>query len=1172
MSNKPTSSNYNTPEYINDESFVPNPQDFITVRGARQHNLKDVSVFIPKNKLTVFSGLSGSGKSSLVFDTIYAEGQRRYVESLSSYARQFLGLKEKPDVDVIEGLSPAISIDQKSTTKNPRSTVGTITEIHDYMRLLFAKIGKQIDPETGQPVQTDTVTSMAKKLFGIAKGKTVVFLAPMVNDKKGLHKSVLLQAEKDSYRRVRVDGNIMLIEEAKKLELKKTQKHSIEIVIDRVTVSDEDKQRVVDAFETTLKIANDKADVLVSDEDGDKVHSFSRSKLQELEPRMFSFNSPQGACTKCNGIGYLTEVDPDLIVPNETLSIKEGAIRPFSRMLINGGWFAQIFEKLAKKNRFKLDAPWSRLTDKAKETIMYGNSDFEGVITNLKRRYKETQSDAARKDIESYMSKKTCTVCEGARLNQRALSVMVAGHNISDVASMSITDCLDHFEALQDGEKTSFDTKEFAIAKMILKEVVSRLKFLNNVGLGYLNLARYANTLSGGEAQRIRLATQIGSGLTGVLYILDEPSIGLHQRDNSRLLETLQGLKEMGNTVLVVEHDEDTMRAADFLVDIGPAAGKHGGHVVATGTPAEVEQVEDSPTGRFLAGVESIEVPSERRGVATDVSKKKVIKNIIFDIDGVMIEHRVGDIEFLMNRFGIPEEDAKAAYDKTSMETMTADTIEEALEFYDTIIKELGVKKLKAKKFAKEWCEYNSDVIDENIKYLKQLRKQGYRLIAATNQNAYRTEYILGELGFEDVFDSFYSSCVLGEVKPSANFYQKIIDRALIKPQESLFIDDTKANIKAAKKLGFKTLLYDHEDMYMDEELNHILEQYEPPKVSKSTGNKKNTAQKWLTIKNATENNLKGVTADIPLSRFVCVTGVSGSGKSTLINQILSSELMNYFYDSKMDVGKHDDIEGLNNIDKPIIIDQSAIGRTPRSNPATYTGLFTPIRELFAATKEAKARGYNVGRFSFNVEGGRCETCKGEGLIKVEMNFLPDVYIECEDCQSHRYNRETLEITYNGKTISDVLEMTVEDALEFFDNHKVIKRKLETLSEVGLTYVHLGQSATTLSGGEAQRVKLATELSKVGTGNTMYILDEPTTGLHPIDVKKLLGVLQKLVDKGNTVLVIEHNLDVIKCADWLVDLGPEGGDAGGLIVASGTPEQVAEVEDSYTGQYLKNIL
>jgi excinuclease ABC subunit A len=947
--------NYNDPKYLDDTNFIPNPHEYITIRGAREHNLKNVSVVIPKNQLVVFSGLSGSGKSSLVFDTIYAEGQRRYVESLSAYARQFLGLKEKPDVDSIDGLSPAISIDQKSTSQNPRSTVGTVTEIHDYLRLLYSKIGIQHCEECGAEITGESVSNMVKRLVNLEEGTQLILLAPLVEDQKGWHRAHILEAKKNGFRRLRIDGKIILIDEAEKLDLNKQERHTLEIVVDRIGVGEENRPRITDSLETALKFGHDKAIAMIIPAEGDeRTMILSKNKScpnghgspGDLEPRQFSFNSPHGACPTCSGLGVVTEIDPELIIPNPLLSIAEGCIRPLSRVSISGGWLNQMFESLARKYKFSLNTPWKSLTDKQKEVILYGADKFEGVVPNLQRRYKETTSDASRRDIESYMTKRVCPTCKGARLKQASLKVTIDDKNIAEINALAINDCLNHFKEIQDNDK-KLSSKDREISRMILKEIVSRLSFLVNVGLEYLTLGRSSETLSGGEAQRIRLATQIGSGLTGVLYILDEPSIGLHQRDNSKLLETLIHLRDIGNSVLVVEHDEETIRASDFLVDIGPAAGKFGGNIIALGSPEEVEQVDKSPTGRFLAGKDIIEVPKERR---------------------------------------------------------------------------------KAKE-------------GENI-----------------------------------------------------------------------------------------------------------------------------------TIVGATENNLKNVDVSFPLRKFVCVTGVSGSGKSTLINDIFANHLMNYFYDSRLPTGHHEEITGLNQIDKPIIIDQSPIGRTPRSNPATYTGLFTPIRELFAQLPESKARGYQQGRFSFNVAGGRCETCQGDGVIKVEMNFLPNVYVVCEDCGGKRYNRETLEIEYNGKNIADILEMSVAEAVEFFANHTLIKRKLQTLLDVGLGYIHLGQPATTLSGGEAQRIKLATELSKVGTGNTLYILDEPTTGLHPLDVKLLLEVLNKLVDKGNTVLVIEHNLDVIKTADWIVDLGPEGGDRGGQIIAQGTPEQVSGVKGSYTGQYLQHVL
>ena len=957
---------YNTPEHLADNQSTPNPHNYITVRGAREHNLQNVSMVIPKDQLVVFTGLSGSGKSSLVFDTIYAEGQRRYVESLSSYARQFLGLKEKPDVDSIDGLSPAISIDQKSTSQNPRSTVGTTTEIYDYLRLLFAKVGIQHCAVCGAEITTESVSSMVDRIMKIDKGAQVVFLSPLVEDQKGWHRQHILDAKKNGFRRLRINGDIMLMQEVEKLELDKQKKHTIEAVVDRVTISPDNQTRVLDSLETSLRHGKGKTKLLVFRDDEEEEMYLNKDRScpnghgspAEVEPRMFSFNSPHGACPTCTGLGHVTEIDAGLIVPNPNLSILEGCIRPLSRASTSGGWFTKLFERLAKKYRFKLTTPWKELTERQVRVILYGteaedgSTEFEGIVPNLHRRYRDTTSESSRRDIESYMTKQTCGTCKGARLRPEALSVTIAGENIHFAATLPITKASVFFNDLKNPEKSKLSKKEQEIGKMILREVTARLGFLENVGLGYLTLARSADTLSGGEAQRIRLATQIGSGLTGVLYILDEPSIGLHQRDNTKLLGTLKNLRDLGNTVLVVEHDEETMRAADYLVDIGPKAGKHGGHIVAIGTPDEVNENDNSPTGRFLSGKESIALPSSRR------------------------------------------------------------LLEDSLD------------KLKEK----------------------------------------------------------------------------------------------------------------------------------------------------ITIIGANENNLKDVTVSLPLRRFTCITGVSGSGKSTLINDILSNHLMNYFYDSRLPTGKFEDIEGLNNIDKPIIIDQSPIGRTPRSNPATYTGLFTPIRELFSSLPEAKARGYQQGRFSFNVPGGRCETCQGDGVIKVEMNFLPDVYVVCEDCEGKRYNRETLEIKYNDKNIADILAMSVEEASQFFTNHRIINRKLATLLDVGLGYIHLGQSATTLSGGEAQRIKLATELSKVGTGNTMYILDEPTTGLHPVDVILLLDVLHKLVDKGNTVLVIEHNLDVIKTADWIVDLGPEGGDMGGTILVEGTPEDVASHEQSYTGSYLKPML
>jgi len=960
---------YNKPEFLNGH-IVPNPHEYITVRQARQHNLRSVSLVIPKNKLVVFSGLSGSGKSSLVFDTIYAEGQRRYVESLSSYARQFLGLKDKPDVDSIDGLSPAISIDQKSTSNNPRSTVGTITEIYDYLRLLYAKIGQQHCPTCGSVITSESVTSMLDRLLDLKVDTKVVILAPLVDNQKGWHKGIFKEIKDAGFVRVRLDDNILLVEEAEKIELNRQQKHTIEIVVDRLTIHPDNRTRLLDSLETALNRAKGRAVVLANNEDADSWDKIYLNQARscpnghgsqpELEPRMFSFNSPHGACQVCTGLGSIQEIDEGLVVPNDSLSLTEGCIRPLSRLSMSGGWLRTMFDHLAVTYAFSLKTPWRELSNDVKNIILHGNEteggkgksgdkEFEGVIPNLMRRYKDASSDNARKDIEQYMTKHNCPACKGSRLRPEAVSVTVAAKAISEVCTVSIANALAFFTDLVRDENKLLNSRDKQISRLILKEIVSRMEFLVNVGLSYLNLSRGSDTLSGGEAQRIRLATQIGSGLTGVLYILDEPSIGLHQRDNTRLLDTLKRLRDLGNSVLVVEHDEETIRDADYLVDVGPAAGKHGGEIVSFGTPKFVASDPNSVTGQFLIGKEFIEMPKERRVVDTEKGK-------------------------------------------------------------------------------------------------------------------------------------------------------------------------------------------------------------------------------FIRIVEATENNLKNVTCEIPLGKFVAITGVSGSGKSTLINDILANSLMQYFYDSKAAAGAHQAIEGLDLIDKPIIIDQSPIGRTPRSNPATYTGLFTAIRDLYCALPESKARGYAAGRFSFNVPGGRCETCQGDGVIKVEMNFLPDVYVTCEDCGGKRYNRETLEILYNGKSIADVLGMAVSDACEFFTNISVIKRKLDTLNEVGLGYIHLGQSATTLSGGEAQRIKLATELSKVGTGNTLYILDEPTTGLHMADVQKLLKVLHKLVDKGNTVLVIEHNLDVVKTADWVIDLGPEGGDAGGEIVAVGTPEDIVKVSYSWTGRYLEGLL
>ena len=938
--------------------------DKIVIRGARENNLKNIDLTIPRDKLVVFTGLSGSGKSSLAFDTIYAEGQRRYVESLSSYARQFLGQMDKPDVDAIDGLSPAISIDQKTTSKNPRSTVGTVTEIYDYLRLLWARVGVPHCPKCGKEISRQTIDQIVDRVEALGEGTRFIVLSPVVRAKKGEHVKVFEDARKGGFARVRVDG--ILYDLTEEIKLEKNKKHNIELVVDRLVLKDGLRRRLTDSIETACSHSGGL--VIIELPTTKEELSFSQNyacedcgiSLTELEPRMFSFNNPAGACPACTGLGFRLVADPDLVVPDKTKSILDGAIQ------VNG-WqsartdsvFRMYFEALAKKYHFDLNVPFSELSNEAKDVILYGTKGeklrmtynrgngmgvleqpFEGIMNNIARRYKETQSDSARKELEECMSSAPCPQCGGHRLSDIARAVTVGGIGIMDFCDMSVANGLHFMENLH------LEGNMATIAEQIVREIVSRLKFLTDVGLSYLTLSRAAGTLSGGESQRIRLATQIGSSLMGVLYILDEPSIGLHQRDNDKLLGTLKHLRDLGNTLIVVEHDEDTMRAADFIVDVGPGAGSRGGEIVEAGTMDEIIANPRSVTGQYLSGVKKIPVPSSRR-----------------------------------------------------------------------------------------------------------------------------------------------------------------------------------------------------------------------------TGNRK-----FLTVTGAAENNLKEVDVSIPLGTLTCVTGVSGSGKSSLVNEVLNKTLLGRLNHARTRPGACKCVTGMEHLDKVIDIDQSPIGRTPRSNPATYTGLFNDIRDLFASTNDAKIRGYGPGRFSFNVKGGRCEACCGDGLVKIEMHFLADVYVPCEVCRGARYNRETLEVLYKGKNISQVLDMTAEEAVEFFENLPKIRRKIQTMVEVGLGYVKLGQSSTTLSGGEAQRVKLATELARVSTGKTIYILDEPTTGLHAADVHKLIEVLQQLVDAGNTVLVIEHNLDVIKTADHIIDLGPEGGDGGGYVVASGTPEEVAQVEGSYTGQYLKSYL
>ncbi|ELI4017505.1 excinuclease ABC subunit UvrA [Staphylococcus pseudintermedius] len=933
----------------------------IVVKGARAHNLKNVDIELPKNQLIVMTGLSGSGKSSLAFDTIYAEGQRRYVESLSAYARQFLGQMDKPDVDTIEGLSPAISIDQKTTSKNPRSTVATVTEIYDYIRLLYARIGKPFCPNHGIEIESQTVQQMVDRIMELEERTKIQLLAPVVNHRKGTHEKLLTDISKKGYVRVRVDGEIMDVTQVP--ELDKNKNHTIEIVVDRLVVKPGIETRLADSIETVLELADGR--LVVDIIDGDKL-KFSEKhacpicgfSIGELEPRMFSFNSPFGACPTCDGLGQKLTVDLDLVVPDKDKTLNEGAILPWEPT--SSDFYPSMLKRVCEVYKINMDKPFKKLTERQRNIILYGSGDkeieftfkskfgqerkrtmpFEGVVPNIERRYHESPSEYVREMMQKYMGEQVCETCHGQRLSREALSVYVAGKNVGEVVEQSIKEALTYYENI---ELTEQDAQ---IAHLILKEITSRLAFLNNVGLDYLTLNRSSGTLSGGEAQRIRLATQIGSRLSGVLYVLDEPSIGLHQRDNDRLIHTLQEMRDLGNTLIVVEHDEDTMIAADYLVDIGPGAGEHGGEVVASGTPKQVMRNAKSLTGQYLSGKKFIPVPEHRRPVT-----------------------------------------------------------------------------------------------------------------------------------------------------------------------------DRKISVKGARS-----------------------------------------------------NNLKNVDVDFPLSVMNVVTGVSGSGKSSLVNEVLYKSLAKAINKSKIKPGEHDEITGMDQIDKIIDIDQSPIGRTPRSNPATYTGVFDDIRDVFASTNEAKVRGYQKGRFSFNVKGGRCEACKGDGIIKIEMHFLPDVYVPCEVCHGKRYNRETLEVTYKGKNIADVLEMTVEDATQFFENIPKIKRKLQTLVDVGLGYITLGQPATTLSGGEAQRVKLASELHKRATGRSIYILDEPTTGLHVDDISRLLKVLNRLVENGDTVVIIEHNLDVIKTADNLIDLGPEGGDGGGTILATGTPEEIAAIPESYTGRYLKTVL
>jgi len=934
----------------------------ISIKGARMHNLKNISVEIPRNKYVVITGISGSGKSTLAFDTIFAEGQRRYVESLSAYARQFLGQMKKPDVDSIEGMSPAISIDQKTRSKNPRSTVGTTTEIYDYLRLLFARIGIPHCPSCGRVIEKQSVSQIVEQIMKLKQGTKILLLAPVINDRKGEHQGVFSELLKQGFTRARVNGTIYDL--ASPPTLKRYEKHTIEAIVDRLVIKSQVKRRLADSIEIAIGLAGGLIRVLAMERKEDQELQFSTSfgcpdcgvSLEELTPRMFSFNSPHGACPQCHGLGTIRKVDPKLVVPDHSLTINQGCVLPWAGT--SSTYLFQILKAVGRRFKFSLNTPFKKLKKEQQDVVLFGSGDvsirvrlegsrmshefdrpWEGIVPNLERRYKETKSEWSRREIEKYIRELNCTHCGGTRLRPESRAVTIAGKHIHEISRMSVSEANNFFKELK------LPRRETLIASEVLKEIRARLNFLNNVGLSYLNLDRTSPTLSGGESQRIRLATQIGSGLVGVVYILDEPSIGLHQRDNRRLIKTLKNLRDLGNTLIVVEHDEETIRSADHVIDLGPGAGVHGGELVAIGSPKAITRNRKSLTGRYLAGLESIPVPKSRRS-------------------------------------------------------------------------------------------YNG---------------------------------------------------------------------------------------------------------------------------------------KEIVVRGARENNLRNIDVRIPMGVFNCITGVSGSGKSTLINEILYRQLAHHFYGSLDVPGDHDRISGLKNVDKVIIIDQSPIGRTPRSNPATYVGLFTPIRDVFAKTKEARIRGYKPGRFSFNVKGGRCEICEGGGIVKIEMHFLPDIYIPCETCKGKRFNRETLEVKYKDKNIAEVLEMTVEEALKFFENIPTIRNKLKTLHEVGLGYIRVGQPATTLSGGEAQRVKLSKELSKRGTGKTLYLLDEPTTGLHFADISRLLDVLARLTDNGNTIVVIEHNLDVIKCADHIIDLGPDGGDEGGLVVAQGTPEEIVK-SDTHTGRYLKKVL
>ncbi|VAS27325.1 excinuclease ABC subunit A [Klebsiella pneumoniae] len=1176
--------------------------DKIEVRGARTHNLKNINLVIPRDKLIVVTGLSGSGKSSLAFDTLYAEGQRRYVESLSAYARQFLSLMEKPDVDHIEGLSPAISIEQKSTSHNPRSTVGTITEIHDYLRLLYARVGEPRCPDHDVPLAAQTVSQMVDNVLAQPEGLRLMLLAPIIKERKGEHTKTLENLASQGYIRARIDGEVCDLSDPPKLELQK--KHTIEVVIDRFKVRDDLAQRLAESFETALELSGGTAIVANMDDEKAEELLFSANfacpicgySMRELEPRLFSFNNPAGACPTCDGLGVQQYFDPDRVVQNPELSLAGGAIRGWDR---RNFYYFQMLKSLAEHYKFDVEAPWGTLSANVQKVVLYGSGKesiefkymndrgdtsvrrhpFEGVLHNMERRYKETESSAVREELAKFISNRPCASCDGTRLRREARHVFVENTPLPTISDMSIGHAMDFFNNLKlSGQRAK-------IAEKVLKEIGDRLKFLVNVGLNYLTLSRSAETLSGGEAQRIRLASQIGAGLVGVMYVLDEPSIGLHQRDNERLLGTLIHLRNLGNTVIVVEHDEDAIRAADHVIDIGPGAGVHGGQVVAEGPLEAIMAVPESLTGQFMSGKRKIEVPKQR----VPANPEKVLKltgargNNLKD---VTLTLPVGLFTCITGVSGsgkstlINDTLFPIAQRQLNGATIASDmSIGHAMDFFNNL-KLSGQRAKIAEKVLKEIGDRLKFLVNVGLNYLTLSRSaetlsggeaQRIRLASQIGAGLVGVMYVLDEPSIG--LHQRDNERLLGTLIHLRNLGNTVIvvehDEDAIRAADHVIDIGPGAGVHGGQVVAEGPL---EAIMAVPESLTGQFmsgkRKIEVPKQRVPAN-----PEKVLKLTGARGNNLKDVTLTLPVGLFTCITGVSGSGKSTLINDTLFPIAQRQLNGATIaEPAPYRDIQGLEHFDKVIDIDQSPIGRTPRSNPATYTGVFTPVRELFAGVPESRSRGYTPGRFSFNVRGGRCEACQGDGVIKVEMHFLPDIYVPCDQCKGKRYNRETLEIKYKGKTIHEVLDMTIEEAREFFDAVPALARKLQTLMDVGLTYIRLGQSATTLSGGEAQRVKLARELSKRGTGQTLYILDEPTTGLHFADIQQLLEVLHQLRDQGNTIVVIEHNLDVIKTADWIVDLGPEGGSGGGEILVSGTPETVAECEASHTARFLKPML